>query len=489
MPQVKQEILDNEIKYLQEIRKLYRPEPGFLDLILNGLHELAYNECKPGMRALTQEEKAARKYLERLSKEDAENIDALITWLQGINETYVLSPEELCNRYTQGYTVETGLPAWVKSTTLFSTHFNKLNKHENTTAEKMIIAGDIVKWVANEAEDAITTLRSANLLAGLSKDGIRDAIGAFNLLNVVFEFLKGGYDFIKAYTNDDKNRADLVSESAMRTTWSLMGVIPCILYIAKVLMLPITLICVSIVMIPVFTGLLIKDTLIYMDAKDNEEESSSDVFNQVLADLETEKENAPLNAIKNYQLVSMQHRKDGDANLVEKAKTEVIYTAIDLGAYFLIALASCSTIAVHYFTAPVVAIINQVALALTIIGVVVATVAKLYKAREAIAEMAVSFYEYCKEKLTENTTENTIEKEIKPELDNTAQNRTSNVIEIKLDEMPTSKPIPINTPKTSPATSRYTTFSLPSKPAIPLHETLVEADSCLPTSPGLYSPI
>jgi hypothetical protein len=149
--------------------------------------------------------------------------------------------------------------------------------------------------------------------------------------------------------------------------------------------------------------ILAVDTYLYVEAKNKDEESSefnteSD-FNKALESLLSKQKETSLSPAELYQLASMQHRQANDNKIRKEAAREVRYTAIDLGAYFFIAAASCSAITAYYFSAPIQAIIGNAALAATIIGVTIATAAKAWKSRAAIAKAVIAIHEWCNENI------------------------------------------------------------------------------------------
>lgn len=402
------EKLPAEIAYLKYMAKnIYHEEPGLTDLIkydLDTFFDEYFNVCifGDGLTAIKR-----HKYHERISREDHEKILALIEHLESIeNGSIDCTDQALINSYGNGYTQEAGLPAWAESTPLLQLLLKKratLVEHKNSTAENLIIAGDIVKRGTDLAEDIVSTLRSANLLETLSNESMRATVGGLNIINVTYEFLKGGYDFITAYNGDDNHRPELLAESGMRTAWSFTGILTIVLYLAKVLFLPIALLGISIVMLPIFIAILAKDTWLYFEAKSNEKESSEfdtdSEFNQELERLNEKLKNSSLTPEEFYQLASMEHRQANDNKILKEAAREMRYTAIDLGAYFFIAAASCTAITAYYLTYPMQILIGKIALAATIIGVTVATAAKIWKSRKSIAKAAGIIYDWCKEKI------------------------------------------------------------------------------------------
>lgn len=391
------EILKGEIAHLKDLSKnIYYESPGLIDYIKHDL----------GIKSLVFK----NKYYERITREDNEKILELIPFLEFIvdNKDAPYTNQQVVDAYGKGYTNQTGLPVWVKSTPLFQAILKKekqlaenpeLAEQKNTLSENLIIAGDLVKRTTDLIEDLTSTLRSANLLAALPADTLRATIGGLNLCNVTYEFLKGLYDFSTAYSGDDNHRPDLLAESGMRTMWSFSGILTCVLYMTKVLFLPVALLGISIVMVPIFVALLVKDTVLYFEAKEKEHESSNSASQFNLALNELEKKENELDYADLYQLASMQHRQEADPAILKNAKRELKYTAIDLGAYLFIALASCSAITAYYFTSPIQMIIGKVALAATIIGVTTATAAKIWKSREEIKLFAKIVYNYCEEKI------------------------------------------------------------------------------------------
>lgn len=395
--------LSREIAYLFFLRdEVYYEEPGFFDYLADDIKDVFGIERPP--------RKSRHKYHIKITREDRDNIKNLIDYLEDVKQTLTNNPsaeiniQEFINSYAKGYTDATGLPAWVKSTLFLRATFENpaIDEQEKTLIEKLILCGDMLKRLTDLAEDTFSTLRSASLLSGISNDSLRNIIGAFNVVNFSFEFGKGIHDFHEANTGDAKYRPELLAEAGMRSSFSLLGVVACTLYILKILLLPFFLLVTSIVMLPIFVVLLAKDTWIYFDAKREAEESAIEntdsEFNKELARL-LKIDKDKLTDAEHYQIASMQYRQKNDPIALTNAKREMKYTGIDLLAYLFIALASCAAISVFFATLPVQIIIGKCALAATIIGVTTSTIAKIIKHRHTILDTLKSIHNYLDEKV------------------------------------------------------------------------------------------
>ena len=254
--------------------------------------------------------------------------------------------------YEKGCTQLEGLPVSAQCSPLYLELTNHipttLPKHVYTWAENFISFIDFTKRGTTDlAEDTVSTLRMAGILATLSELGTRMIIGLLNLINVVFEFGKALRDLYLAFISDDEFRTEHMIEATSRVAFALLGTITCLLYLCGAILLPFALLAVSAVTLPIFVATLIKDTYLYFKAKEMKEESCKDSFITEYNVLYAKENKTPAEV---YQLGTMERRlkdeKFNDKQAFLDAEREMSFAAVETISYLFIATGSALSLAI-----------------------------------------------------------------------------------------------------------------------------------------------